>query len=412
MDRFRHTYAMLRLALRNVFRHRLRTALTLAAIVSGVSGLILSGGFIEDSLLQLREATIHSQIGHLQIYRVGYYDKGLQAPYKFLIDNPANVLREVEKLPDVEDAMSRLAFSGALNNGRADLPISGVGLEAENENRLGSFIAIISGRPLRASDSYQILLGEGVAKASGLHPGDSATLLVNTAAGALNTLDFEVVGIFRSFSKDYDARSVRIPLVAARELLDVDAVNAIVVVLKATDSTPAAAASLMRTLDGRLYEVKTWDQLADFYGKTAALYRRQFAVLQAIILVAVLLSVANSINMSTFDRIGEFGTLRALGNTSGMILRLVLSENLFLGLVGALGGAAVGVLLARGISAIGISMPPPPNSNAGYVAMIRVVPWVVVASTLVGFVATVGAALWPAFRVARVSVVDALRQNQ
>jgi putative ABC transport system permease protein len=70
------------------------------------------------------------------------------------------------------------------------------------------------------------------------------------------------------------------------------------------------------------------------------------------------------------------------------------------------------VLLAWAISAIGIPMPPPPNSNAGYVAMIRVVPWVVVASTLVGFVATVGAALWPAFRVARLPVVDALRQNQ
>ena len=61
---------MFRLALRNVVRHKLRTALTLAAIVSGVVGLVLSGGFVEDSLLQLREATIHSQLGHLQIRRV------------------------------------------------------------------------------------------------------------------------------------------------------------------------------------------------------------------------------------------------------------------------------------------------------------------------------------------------------
>jgi len=403
---------MLRLALRNVFRHRLRTALTLAAIVAGVAGLILSGGFVEDSLLQLREATIHSQIGHLQIYRAGYYEHGQQSPFKFLIDKPADVLREVAKLPEVDDAMARLAFSGVLNNGKTDLPIVGVGLEADKENRLGSFIAITAGRALRAGDASQILLGEGVARSSGLRPGDSATLLVNTAGGALNTLDFEVAGIFRSFSKDYDARTVRIPLAAARELLDVDAANAIVVALKDTDATAAAAASLRRTLDPRVYEVKTWDELADFYGKTAALYRRQFAVLQAIILVAVLLSVANSINMSTFDRIGEFGTLRALGNRSGTILRLVLSENLLLGLAGALAGAAIGVLLARVISAIGIPMPPPPNSSAGYVAVIRVVPWVVAASALVGFVATVAASVWPAMRIARLPVVDALRQNQ
>lgn len=403
---------MLKLALRNVFRHRLRTALTLAAIVSGVAGLILTGGFVEDSLLQLREATIHSQIGHLQIYRTGYYARGLQRPYEFMIDKPDDVLRTVARLPDLQDAMVRLNFSGVINNGRTDLPIVGVGLEPEKENRLGSFVSITAGRTLRADDTYRILLGEGVAKSSRLRPGDSATLLVTTAGGALNTLDFEVAGIFRSFSREYDARTVRIPLAAAKELLDVNAANAVVVALMDTDATASAAAFLRRNLDAKRYDVKTWDELADFYGKTAALYRRQFAVLQAIILVAVLLSVANSINMSTFDRIGEFGTLRALGSRSATILRLVLSENLLLGLAGALGGAIIGIALAWAISAIGIPMPPPPNSNAGYTAMIRVVPWIVIASMLIGFAATVGAALWPAVRVARLPVVDALRQNQ
>ena len=47
---------MLKLALRNVFRHRLRTAMTLAAIVFGVTGLILSGGFVHDIYHQLGES--------------------------------------------------------------------------------------------------------------------------------------------------------------------------------------------------------------------------------------------------------------------------------------------------------------------------------------------------------------------
>src|SRR5437867_466161 len=98
---------MLRLALRNVFRHRLRTALTLAAIVSGVAGLILTGGFVDDSLSQLREATIHSQFGHLQIYRAGYYEHGVQSPYVFMIDKPGDVLREAANLADVNDVMAR-----------------------------------------------------------------------------------------------------------------------------------------------------------------------------------------------------------------------------------------------------------------------------------------------------------------
>ena len=62
---------MLKLALRNVFRHKLRTGMTLAAIVLGVVGLILSGGFVQDMYNQLGEWIIHSQSGHLQVSRIG-----------------------------------------------------------------------------------------------------------------------------------------------------------------------------------------------------------------------------------------------------------------------------------------------------------------------------------------------------
>ena len=255
-------------------------------------------------------------------------------------------------------------------------------------------------------------MGEGVAAASKLKPGDHATLLTNTSEGALNNLEFEIVGIFRSFSKDYDARAVWIPLGAAQELLDVKAVNAIVLLLKDTRQTDQVAALLRRGLDGREYEMKTWNELADFYGKTVALYRRQFAVLQVIILVTVLLSVANSVNMSIFERTGELGTLMALGSRRKNIFRLVVAENLLLGLIGGCGGVLLGILLAWGISVVGIPMPPPPNSNSGYTALIRVVPAVVAGAFSIGFLATVVASLLPARRVVRLPVIEALRQNQ
>jgi len=403
---------MLRLALRNVVRHKLRTALTLAAIASGVVGLLLSGGFVEDSLLQLREATIHSQSGHLQIHRADKVRGGSQAQLKSMIDDPQEIITRVKRLPRVDDVMARVNFEAVLNNGRADIPVQGVGLEPDKEARLGTSITMIAGRGLGGDGTYEILLGEGVANASKLKPGDHAILLTNSASGALNTLEFEVVGIFRSFSRDYDARVIRIPLATAQELLDVSAVNAIVVSLETTEDTSEVAALLKRELDGGVYETSTWEQLADFYDKTAALYRRQFAVLQLIILIAVLLSVANSVNMNIFERTGEFGTLMALGNKSRTIFQLAITENLLLGLFGSAGGIVIGMLLAWGISVVGIPMPPPPNSNAGYTALIQVVPWVVLSSFLVGLTGTLIAAIPAARRAARLPVVEALRHNQ
>ncbi len=169
----------------------------------------------------------------------------------------------------------------------------------------------------------------------------------------------------------------------------------------------ACAASWTRSR----FEVKTWIELNDFYEKTVALYERQFGVLQLIILAMVLLSVANSVNMSVFERVGEFGTLMALGNHSGYVTRLVIAENALQGLIGSAIGVVAGVALALAISAIGISMPPPPNANIGYTATIRIVPTVIAMAFAVGLVATVCAAIFPARRVGKIPVVDALRQN-
>src|SRR5215472_184852 len=61
-----------RLAMRNMLRNRRRTALTLLAIVAGMASVIVFGGFIAFTYWGLREMTIHSQMGHLQIYKAGY----------------------------------------------------------------------------------------------------------------------------------------------------------------------------------------------------------------------------------------------------------------------------------------------------------------------------------------------------
>src|SRR5438094_6240004 len=228
---------MLKLAIRNVMRHRMRTALTLAAIVLGVAGLILAGGFVDDVYVQLGEATIHSQLGHLQIYRKGYFAQGSRKPIDFALKRPDEIVRQVQRNAAVQDAMLRLNFSGLLSNGRADLPIIGEGMEPDKEASLGSYLKILQGRALADRDAFGILVGEGVAKALKLSPGSRTTLLASTADGGLNSADLEVVGVFRTFSKDYDDRAVRVPLSAAHNLLATDVANAVVVLLDATAHT-------------------------------------------------------------------------------------------------------------------------------------------------------------------------------
>ena len=67
--------------------------MTLAAIVFGVAGMILSGGFVQDILFQLGEALIHSQSGHLQVAKSGFFTLGSRKPDQYVIAKPEEVTR-------------------------------------------------------------------------------------------------------------------------------------------------------------------------------------------------------------------------------------------------------------------------------------------------------------------------------
>lgn len=400
------------LAWRNVFRQRARSAATLAAIAIGVAGLILAGGFVQDIFIQLGEAIIHSQTGHIQITREGYREGKSRAPEKYPIEQSAALKSRIQAAaPGINLTMARLNFAGMLNNGKRDLGIIGEGIEPGAEADIATFMHFVEGRALKSTDLDGIVVGQGVAKSLGLKVGDRITLVMTLSAGAVNTLDFELVGIFQSFSREFDARAVRIPLEAAQSLMDTSATHLIVAMLQQTEDTAATVDALKRQLSHDGFEITAWYELSDFYEKTVELYDRQFGVLRLIILVMVLLSVVNSVNMTLFERTREFGTMLAVGDRSNTVFKLIMAESLCLGLLGALLGMAIGCAAAMGISAIGIPMPPPPNANLGYTALIRIVPSTVVTAGIIGFVAAVLATLLPARRASRLEIVDALRHG-
>jgi len=302
-----------------------------------------------------------------------------------------------------------LSFSGLLSNGRTDATVSVEGIDPVAEHAIGTAMTTIAGNPLGAVSGPAVVVGDGLAHTLNLRVGDSVTVLASTRDGALNTLDAPVAGVFRSPFRDYDERAVRISLRDAQDLVATDSVNSLAVLLRSDASVDEAVAAARQALPAARYDIRPWWSLADFYEATASLYRRQFVVLLTIVAVMVLLGVANSVNMSLHERQAEFGTVRALGYGAGAVFRQIIVESALLGVAAALAGIVLGLLLAWGISAIGIDMPPPPNSDVGYRAAIRVSFPNVALAAAIGILAAVIGAVLPARRLARMPIVDALR---
>src|SRR5260370_42254939 len=97
----------LKLAIRNVFRTRRRTLITLAAMAFGAAAIIVFGGVVNAIYWGVRESTIPSQVGHLQLYRKGFSQKGNLAPFDFLIGGYPALPAELVKIEPVKTGTGR-----------------------------------------------------------------------------------------------------------------------------------------------------------------------------------------------------------------------------------------------------------------------------------------------------------------
>src|SRR3954470_18099126 len=99
------------IAFRNVTRQKRRSAVGIAAVAFGVIALLEAGGFISWALTAMREATIHSRLGHIQIVRQGYFDSGFADPFEYVLPEKSAAATQAEKLPGVVVMTQRLSFN-------------------------------------------------------------------------------------------------------------------------------------------------------------------------------------------------------------------------------------------------------------------------------------------------------------
>jgi putative ABC transport system permease protein len=400
------------LAMRSVLRQGRRTMIAIGAVSFGVVAMILAAGFIEWLMEGMRESTIKSQLGHIQIVRPGYVERGTSDPFGFMIEGEDATRARVESSPGVKVVAPRLSFNGLASKGENTFAFLGQGVSARAEAVLSSSVTITRGRNLSPDGVNEMILGRGLAVNLEANVGDTIVLLTTTASGNINAIEAPVVGLFNSVSKEYDDSALRMPIALAQQLVKVDGAQQWLVLLDKTDATDAKITELRAQLPGSSLELVPWYQLADFYNKTKDLFASQVNVVRLIILLIIVLSISNTLSMSVMERVSEIGTCMALGLTRRRILRIFVSEGLMLGVVGGGLGVVVGCLLAVGISAVGIPLPPPPGMEQGFDGEIRLTFGIVAQAMGVAVISSFVSSLYPAWRASRMNIVDALRQSR
>lgn len=401
--------ANLLIAARNLTRNPRRTLTALLTIAAGAICLILADGFIQWIFWAMREGTIQSQLGHIQVIRPGYLSAGVADPYAYLLPENSSERRAIESMPGINVVAPRLAVTGLISHGETTVAFVAEGVDPLKEEVLSKALRIVEGRNLADAAAKEVVLGRGLARSLDIGPGETVVLLVNTAGGGINAVEAKVAGLFVSVNQAYDDSALRMPLGLAQSLLRVNSAHVWLVLLNETEQTDNYLLQF-RARFNKL-EFMPWYEQADFYNKTVVLFSQQMEVLRLIIGCIIVLSISNMLVMNVLERTGEIGTLLAIGFKRKKILRMFAIEGFLLGLIGASLGLAIGYGLAELISAIGIPMPPPPGMEEGYTGEIRLTSHVMINSFLIPFVTAALAGLYPAWKASRLHIINALRHN-
>jgi len=399
----------------NLFRHKRRTLSTLAAIMLGGISIFLYGGFIDYSFWILKEQTIRTNIGHVQIYDQNYFETSNKN--KSLIENyralKEAILKEPELAQEISTLSGQLEFSGVISQYESETSsyFAALGVEPLPALKLGAFDRLIVGSDLSRVKTNEITLGRGLAKTLNARYGDWLDVLVVNTQGGQGALSMKLRGIFESGIKDYDDVAMKIPLETAQRIMGTESVSKVIILLNGDDTT--AFCEKLRLFIAKHHLpliVKDWKEISIFYQQVEGLLSGIYFFIKVIVCLTVIFMISNAMTMSVIERTREITTLRAIGLKPRHVTRLFILEGIFIGMIGAGGSLAVGYLIATVINLNGIAMPPSPGQSLGYTAFIKTDSFTLNGITLaIPLLTAVIASLLPALRASKLNISDAFK---
>jgi putative ABC transport system permease protein len=401
-------FPWLKFAWQNARRNRRRSWVTVSIAALGTAAILLASGFALSTYQGLAQMAARSS-GHLILAKPDQFHKDEDTPLQHGLDQADELRARLLADPEVRQVLPRVDFSGLISNGDKSTVMMAVGIDPDSEFAIkGPFLKIKAGEALLSSPqaSAEVMLGEGLARSLKAEPGSSLTLLSSTADGALNALDVRVRGVFSTGIPDMDKRLVYTDVLTAQKLLNKARISSLGVFLRSMEAVPGAQARVAAQFPE--LEVQNWETQAFFYRSVRDLYDRIFGALGLIIFLIVIFVVTNAMAMAIIERTREIGTLRALGTLPRQLLRSLALEGMVLGG----GGAALGALLALGVSVLlyllPVQMPPPPGRSDGYPLSIAIDPGVYAATLLAMLLLVMLASALVARKTVHQPVVQAL----
>jgi len=390
---------LFKLALKNLLGAGLRTWLNVFVLSLSFVLIIFSQGLLEGMNKQAEEAMIAVEIGggHFQHPVYDRYDP------LTLTDAHGPVPASLAALAAAGRAAPVLVIQGTIYpEGRLfTIQIKGIDPAQTVLDIPTSFLAAAP-----AGDEIPVLIGERMAKLTGLETGDTFTVRWRDARGTFDARDATVVRVMKTSVQTVDSSQIWIPLDRLRAMTGMDGEATFVVLAQDAALPPDAAAGL----DGWIFRGPDYflsDLRAMIESKSAG-----SSILYAIFLALAMLAIFDTQVLSIFHRRREMGTLMALGFTRTKLIGLFTLEGMLNGVLAALFGALYGIPLLGWMARTGWALPGDTDSY-GFAIGEKLFPSyslaLVAGTTLLVLLTTTVVSFIPTRKIAKLKPTDALR---
>ncbi len=403
----------LQLAWRNIWRNPRRTGVILTAVIIGVWGMVFLGALSDGIGDQMVRNSIATLTGSLQIHLKEYRDDPV---IENSMNDPQSVIETVEKhLPENAHWAPRIRVNAVAANARHSSGVTLVGIDPSKEKDV-SFIgqAVKEGRYLEPDEPYGILMGKSLADKfeTGL---DRKLLLMSQAADReMASRSFRIAGIFRAELEATEKQFVFVTLTAARDMLKTQGLSEISLLLP-DKSDPYAAAGQIQPDLPQSCEIRTWREILPLVTASVEMNQSFMIIWYLVVFIAMGFGIVNTLLMAVFERMREFGLLKALGMKPWWITVSVLTESFLLLMMGMTAGNLISLSLVWWLAERGIDLS---AFAAGmeYAGMPRVIyPMIrtenLIMANLVVLILGLGVSLYPALKAARFTPAEAMSRH-
>jgi ABC-type lipoprotein release transport system permease subunit len=402
---------LFKMAFRDLGRNRRRSFFSALAVALGLALLMLMASVIQGEMGSAIESAIHLQSGHIQVRAATYDENKSSLKWEDLVPNPDQIASQIATLGPVKAATPRLFASGFLSTGNESAGVRIYGIDPASAANDPYREGIISGNYLTADDREGLLIGKPIADKLHLKAGDQVSLSVNTSNGNVDEQTFTVRGIYTTNTYGFDSGIIFLPLAKAQAITQTENhASTIFVLLKDTASTD----SVVKALKVSNLKVLTWRDLNSLFVDFETMAQSYISIFYLIVLAITASVIINTLIMSVYERTREIGILSAIGMRGGRIMALFLIESSLLAVGGVIMGLVLGLLATTYFNRFGFYI-----GNMGLTGMLvsdtiyaKLTLNDTISLTIMTFVVTLLAGLYPAVMASRMQPVEALRAEK